>query len=54
MRVFIGGSDPRNIAILRNTLSGNQPADLIWDHTGTAIDFVANRCATSLPPGLCH
>jgi hypothetical protein len=48
------GSDPMNDLISRNTAFGNEPFDLIWDHTGSGISFVANRCRTSLPPGLCH
>jgi Right handed beta helix region len=48
------GSDPRDDVILRNTLRSNAPADLIWDGTGSAIDFVANACTTSIPAGLCR
>jgi hypothetical protein len=48
------GRAPKDDLISRNTAFGNKPFDLIWDRTGSGIGFVANRCATSLPPGLCH
>ena len=53
-RALTHGSAPHDIVIARNRLVGNAPDDLIWDRSGTAIDFVANRCRTSSPPGLCH
>jgi nitrous oxidase accessory protein NosD len=49
-----GGSDPNFDTIARNTAYRDHPADLIWDGTGTNVTFTGNRCATSLPSGLCH
>lgn len=49
-----GGSDPMFDAIAHNTAFRNHPADLIWDGTGTHVNFFANHCMTSIPPGLCH
>jgi len=36
-----------------NGLSGNEPADVVTDETSTPNVFVRNRCATSIPDGLC-
>jgi parallel beta-helix repeat protein len=49
-----GGSNPDFNTITGNTAHGDHPADLIWDGTGTDVDFTANHCATSVPSGLCH
>ena len=38
--------------VKRNTAFGNSPVDLLWDQQGDNA-FVANRCATSNPDGLC-
>ncbi|MER7959682.1 right-handed parallel beta-helix repeat-containing protein [Streptomyces sp. NPDC096030] len=48
----LGGADPENVRVTRNTALNNQPADLVWDLTGTGIVFSDNRNRTSLPPGL--
>lgn len=48
------GSDPDFDTIVGNFAFGNRPADLVWDGTGTGVLFIANHCATSIPPGLCH
>ena len=48
-----GTFPPSNVFVVGNTAFGNLPADLVWDRTGTGIVFAANRCATSIPPGLC-
>lgn len=46
-------NDPStNVAVVRNRAHGNEPFDLVWDGVGS-VTFVANSCATSLPPGLC-
>lgn len=53
--VFAGvvpGHPSTNVAVVRNRAHGNQPADLLWDGEGS-VTFSANRCATSIPPGLC-
>ncbi len=48
------GSDPQFDAIVGNTAYRDHPADLIWDGTGTGVNFFANHCKTSVPGGLCH
>ncbi len=48
-----GGSDPSHITIIHNSAFGDQPADLIWDGTGTGVSFTHNHCGTSLPIGFC-
>lgn len=49
-----GGSNPDFNTITGNTAYRDHPADLIWDGTGTAVRFIDNECATSIPSGLCH
>ncbi|MDP8927933.1 MAG: right-handed parallel beta-helix repeat-containing protein [Actinomycetota bacterium] len=44
---------PSEILVKRNRVFDNEPADLVWDKTGTRIRFVANHCVSSQPPGLC-
>jgi parallel beta-helix repeat protein len=39
------------VFVTQNTAFGNNP-DIFWDQTGVAT-FVGNRCAISVPPGLC-
>lgn len=53
-KALTGGSDPASDTIVGNTASGNQPADLSWDGSGTGVTFVLNRCGTSIPAGLCY
>jgi parallel beta-helix repeat protein len=48
------GSNPDFDTIAHNIAFRNHPADLIWDGTGVGVRFKANRCGTSVPPGLCH
>jgi hypothetical protein len=48
------GSNPKHDTIAHNTAFRNKPADLIWDGSGVGIHFLANRCQTSIPKGLCH
>ena len=50
---FGGNYDPSNDAILRNTAYSNQPADIIWDGSGTGNTFVGNHCGLSQPGGIC-
>jgi nitrous oxidase accessory protein NosD len=47
-----GGTEPQNDSVAHNKAFGNQPADLLWDQTGTAV-FKKNKCGTSDPAGLC-
>jgi hypothetical protein len=44
-----GGPNPAFDRIVGNTLSGNQPDDVIWDGTGVGNVFDDNRCSTSMP-----
>ncbi len=48
------GSNPNFDTIAGNSAFGNHPADLVWDGSGIGVRFIANHCATSIPPGLCH
>lgn len=48
------GSNPNNDTIAGNSAHRNRPADLVWDGTGFNVRFVANRCETSTPAGLCR
>ena len=48
-----GARPSNNITVTKNEANGNAPADIIWDGTGTAIDFTRNECETSAPAGLC-
>ena len=53
-RALTHGSNPNFDTIAGNVAFRNHPADLVWDGTGTGVRFIANFCATSIPPGLCH
>jgi len=48
-----GGTAPKNNTISRNLATGNTPADIHWDGSGTGNKFKKNRCNTSDPSGLC-
>jgi len=48
-----GGHDPAFDRIVGNTLSGNQPDDIIWDGTGAGNVFSGNSCSTSSPSWIC-
>jgi hypothetical protein len=48
-----GGPDPTDNLVAANLARDNQPADLSYDGTGTGNRFIANRCASSIPDGLC-
>lgn len=48
-----GGVDPSNDTVKSNEMSGNQPADIVWDGTGSGNAFITNQCHTSIPSGLC-
>jgi len=47
------GSDPNSDTIKNNNAHRNQPADLIWDGSGTNVTFAGNHCTMSAPPGFC-
>jgi Right handed beta helix region len=48
-----GGADPTANLVAANRARDNRPADLIYDGSGSGNRFTANRCATSIPDGLC-
>jgi hypothetical protein len=50
---FYGGLASHNL-ILKNTVLGNQPFDLVYDRQGSDNRFVSNKCDTSSPAGLCR
>ena len=47
-----GGSDPVDDLIAANIAYDNEP-DLFYDGSGSAVVFLHNACATSIPDGLC-
>ncbi|MDP5181344.1 right-handed parallel beta-helix repeat-containing protein [Blastococcus sp. BMG 814] len=49
--VLAPGFDPSG-EVERNKAKGNEPADLVWDGSGS-VEFDDNRCLTSIPEGLC-
>ena len=48
-----GGPDPTDNAIRHNVAFGNEPADVVWDGSGSGNRFPKNRCGTSDPPWIC-
>jgi parallel beta-helix repeat protein len=48
-----GGDDPNDNQILRNEAFDNEPADIVWDESGTGNTFSRNRCETSIPEVIC-
>jgi len=48
-----GGPDPTGVLVTRNSVSGNTPADLVTDGSGTVNRIAGNSCSTSQPAGLC-
>ena len=48
-----GTGDANNNLIARNLVRRNQPADIVWDGTGSNNRFRHNHCDTSQPGGLC-
>jgi hypothetical protein len=48
------GEPSTNITVARNDATGNQPADITWDGTGTGNTFNMNDCETSVPTQLCR
>ena len=44
---------PAEDLITGNIATGNGPADVFWDETGTNVLFRGNTCVASQPGGLC-
>lgn len=49
---FVGAKNTDN-TISGNVVTGNRPADLADEDTGTGNDFTGNVCTTSAPAGMC-
>jgi len=49
-----GGTAPTNNRITGNTITGNQPLDVVTDGSGSGNVFLANRCNTANTPGICR
>ena len=50
---YYGSVSAHNI-VEKNLVLDNQPFDLVYDGLGAGNHFIANRCETSLPAGLCR
>jgi parallel beta-helix repeat protein len=48
-----GGLDPSANLLRGNRVTGNQPADVIYDRSAEGNTFVHNTCRTSIPASLC-
>ncbi len=48
-----GGDEPNDNRIVRNVAFRNDPADIVWDESGTGNEFLSNRCGTSIPEVIC-
>jgi parallel beta-helix repeat protein len=46
----LGGADPTNNTVRHNHLAKNQPADIVWDGSGSGNKISKNKCTTTLPP----
>jgi parallel beta helix pectate lyase-like protein len=49
-----GGGNAAHNRIAHNRARRNQPADIVWDGNGQGNHFIANRCGSSQPDGLCN
>lgn len=49
---FVGAQNTDNV-VKDNVVTGNKPADLANQGTGSGNKFLGNRCQTSVPAGLC-
>ena len=49
-----GGTDPTDNVIRANQARDNDPADLVYDGSGSGNQFIRNDCGTSIPDGLCR
>lgn len=47
-----GGTDPTNNTVRDNESEGNQPADIVWDGTGTGNRVKDNDCNIAVPGNL--
>jgi parallel beta-helix repeat protein len=48
-----GGLDPSGNQLRGNRVTGNLPADVIYDRSGKGNTFLHNTCRTSIPASLC-
>jgi nitrous oxidase accessory protein NosD len=48
-----GGTDPTGNVVRQNQARNNDPADLLYDGSGSGNRFIRNDCGTSIPNGLC-
>jgi hypothetical protein len=48
-----GGADPTDNLVRDNLAHDNDPADLVYDGSGSGNQFIQNHCRTSIPKGLC-
>jgi hypothetical protein len=46
--------DPTDNIVSRNVAFHNEPADIVWDRTGTGNRFRHNHCARSMPSRICN
>jgi len=51
---FGGTFDAAHNIVVKNIAFKNRPADIRWDGNGVGNRFIANKCKTSIPKGLCH
>ena len=49
----VGGDEPNDNLIKKNVAFRNEPADIVWDESGTGNEFLRNRCGTSIPEVIC-
>jgi hypothetical protein len=49
----LGGANPTDNVVSHNVAFHNQPADIVWDRTGTGNRFRRNLCARSSPSSIC-
>lgn len=47
-----GGADPIDNVVRHNKLRGNDPADIVWDGTGSGNQVTHNHCEMAIPPDL--
>jgi Right handed beta helix region len=47
-----GGADPIDNVIRHNMLRDNEPADIVWDGTGSGNQVTHNKCQTAIPANL--
>jgi hypothetical protein len=48
------GFDPHHDTIADNTITGNSPLDVFYDHSGSDNHFPGNTCNTSQPAWICN